>query len=101
MRRIRRAFENELGCPVIVPEYNKVMGAFGAAVLAAVIRRAQKEEARPALHSAGLTLLLRASAPARFSARTAPNHCEVTETMSDGGRMGCLDDRCGKYQNAV
>ena len=33
---------------------------------------AKKEKARPALHSAGLTLLLRASAPARFSARTAP-----------------------------
>ena len=69
---IRRAFENELGCPVIVPEYNKVMGAFGAAVLAAESVERKKEKARPALHSAGLTLLLRASAPARFSARTAP-----------------------------
>ncbi len=31
---IRKAFENALGCQVTVPRYNKVMGAFGAAVLA-------------------------------------------------------------------
>ena len=31
---IRRAFEETLGAPVIVPEYHKVMGAFGAAILA-------------------------------------------------------------------
>lgn len=72
MRRFRRAFEKNWG-PVIVPEYNKVMGALRSCGPRCGIRRsAKKEKARPALHSAGLTLLLRASAPARFSARTAP-----------------------------
>jgi hypothetical protein len=32
---MRRAFEKTLGHPVIVPRYNMVMGALGAALLAA------------------------------------------------------------------
>ena len=98
---IRRAFENELGCPVIVPEYNKVMGAFGAAVLAAESVERKKRKGAAGTAFRGFDAPFESIRTRTFQCADCANHCEVTEIMSDGGRMGCLYDRCGKYQNAV
>lgn len=167
---IRRAFEEAIGCEVIVPKYNKVMGAFGAAVLASeavgrnrrhdsgmrhgggeyrcgsAVRsdaddmareRGGKSEggingsrgrdgapnsrasrghgsaysgyggAAAAKKGAGGTKFRGFDAPFEsmhtrtFRCSDCANHCEVTEILSDDGRMGCLYDRCGKYQNIM
>lgn len=115
---IRRAFEEAIGCEVIVPEYNKVMGAFGAAVLAVeAVKKNGGIRARSGAANAGAASGAKKGAVGtKFRGFDAPfesmhtrtfrcsdcaNHCEVTEILSDSSRMGCLNDRCGKYQNAV
>lgn len=191
---IRRAFEEAIGCEVIVPKYNKVMGAFGAAILASEAvgrdrrhdggirhgggvygcgsaagsdaddmvygcggrekdglngsrgREAKKDVngscgstaesgincgrgrdgapngrasrgrgsacsehrgAAAAKKGAGGTKFRGFDAPFEsmhtrtFRCSDCANHCEVTEILSDDGPMGCLYDRCGKYQNAM
>lgn len=132
-RTIKKAFEDALGCEVVVPEYNKVMGAFGAAVLAleAVKRKAEARE-RPGMKHPGMpggrkpegtdrqeasgVSGQRKTVGTRFRGFDTPfgsmrthtfccsdcsNHCEITEILSGSERLGCLNDRCGKYQNNI
>ncbi len=93
---IRRAFEDALGCSVVVPRYNKVMGAFGAAVLAA-----------EAVSGLGHTAFRGFEAPfdsvrtRTFQCADCSNRCEVTQLLSGADVLGCLNDRCGKYQNMM
>ncbi len=94
---IRRAFEEELGCEVTVPEYNKVMGAYGAAILAREYIR--KNTACTKFRGFGASY---SDMKARtFRCTDCNNNCEVTEIYGDSGKMGCLYDRCGKYQNRL
>ena len=95
---IRKAFENALGCQVTVPRYNKVMGAFGAAVLASEFMADRKTAGTDfrGFHSPFEEMKTRI-----FCCSGCVNHCEVTEILSGSERMGCLNDRCGKYQNNI
>lgn len=91
---IRWAFEEELGYPVYVPVYHKVMGAFGAAILA-------KEKIE---QTGGITAFrgfktgeenIKAD---RFTCQDCENRCEVTILWSGDMKIGSFSDRCGKYQ---
>ncbi|AGA69804.1 CoA-substrate-specific enzyme activase, putative [Desulfitobacterium dichloroeliminans LMG P-21439] len=91
---IRKAFEEELGQEVTVPEHFSVMGALGAAYLAQERFLAKK----------GLTTNFRGlkMAESNFKARSfdckgCSNHCEVVEIRQEDKILTRWGDRCGKW----
>lgn len=91
---IRRAFEETLGTPVIVPEYHKVMGAFGAAILAKEkVEQIGCDTAFRGFRTGDEKIESRS-----FHCKDCDNRCQVTVLYSEGGQLGCFSDRCGKYQ---
>ncbi|MDO4552871.1 MAG: acyl-CoA dehydratase activase [Bacillota bacterium] len=89
---IRRAFEEELGCRVLVPEHHKVMGALGAALLA-------KEKAPEKTLFRGFGDKDRSVRLDSFRCRDCENHCQVSRVWYDGRPRGFFADRCGKYSS--
>ena len=126
---ILRALEEALGCEVVVPEYHKVMGAFGSAVLAQEYMENTAGEAQangkiPFRIKPGNFRMAPADICSANGARCAKktrfkgfevghdeittetfecgdcsNHCEVVVLRSGGRQIGCFSDRCGKYQS--
>lgn len=92
---IRRAFEEELGCIVYVPEYHKVMGAFGSAILAK--ERMDQTQAKTSFR--GFRTGEESITTNHFYCQDCDNRCEVTILLSGEKQLGCFSDRCGKYQN--
>lgn len=91
---IKKAFEEELGCEVMVPEYHKVMGAFGSAILAMERAGQKTEKTRFRGFDAGREPV----ETRRFQCDDCDNNCQVMILSSGGTRLGCFSDRCGKYQ---
>jgi predicted CoA-substrate-specific enzyme activase len=91
---IRHALEDALGFEVFVPEHHKVMGAFGAALLAREIIKAGNDKTRFKGFEAGLEDIRTES----FECGDCGNHCEVVILRSGKKQIGCFSDRCGKYQ---
>lgn len=91
---IRKAFEDELGQPVIVPEYYGVMGALGAAYIAQekVAVRAEIRTQFRGLHLAETQFQAKS-----FECSGCANHCEVVEITQDGISLARWGDRCGKW----
>ncbi len=92
---IRRAFEEALRCEIMVPEYHKVMGAYGCAVIAQEFMEEQKNKTRFKGFEAGNDEI-RTEA---FECTDCSNHCEVVILKSGDRQIGCFSDRCGKYQS--
>jgi predicted CoA-substrate-specific enzyme activase len=91
---IKAAFEKALGLEVIVPEYYHVMGAIGAAILA---RLSMREERESAFRGFALSEL-------QFEAHTftcdgCPNICEVVNLSLDGVLLARWGGRCGKWED--
>lgn len=91
---IRRALEESLGCEILVPEYHKVMGAYGAAVLAREFIGEGNQKTRFKGFEAGYDDIRTET----FECADCSNHCEVVILRSGGKQIGCFSDRCGKYQ---
>lgn len=91
---ICKAFEEELGQPVIVPEYYGVMGALGAAYLA---------QEKAAMRSEKLTLFRGLQlAETQFQANSfecsgCANRCEIVEIKQEAETLARWGDRCGKW----
>ncbi len=87
------AFEEELGCEVFVPEYNKVMGAIGSALLA---KEDMQHEPRPTsfrgfgLHSMDYNT-------DNFECEDCPNRCEILEIYIDGDLAARWGGRCDRW----
>jgi predicted CoA-substrate-specific enzyme activase len=92
-RGIRKAMEAELDTPVIVPEYFDVMGAIGAARLAA-----RAKPVRKALRS--FELLKGSFSTRAFECDGCGNACEVIELLLDGRAGACWGDLCEKHRQA-
>lgn len=91
---VRRAFEQTLGLEVTVPEHYLVMGAVGAAILAA-----EQTEGRGTKFAGFKT------ADVHFQTRVfecdgCANHCEVIETLRQDRVIDRYGDRCGKWSRA-
>jgi predicted CoA-substrate-specific enzyme activase len=91
---IKAAFEKALDLEVIVPEYYHVMGAIGAAILA---RLSMREERESAFRGFALSEL-------QFEAQTftcdgCPNICEVVNLSLDGALLARWGGRCGKWED--
>lgn len=90
-RGIRRAFNEALDTEVIIPKHNMVMGAYGAALLAA---RANPVKSR----FRGYALCDRAITTRCFRCQDCPNQCEVIEIMDHDLPLGRSGGRCRKWE---
>jgi predicted CoA-substrate-specific enzyme activase len=89
---MRKAFEDALQKEVVVPDYNTVMGAFGAALLV-------KESAPEKTKFLGFEVSDKDIQCTSFQCDGCPNHCEVIEAKIEGKTMARWGDRCGKWSN--
>ena len=94
---IKAALEQALSCEIFVPEYHKVMGAFGAAVMVreSMIRKKRKTSFKG--FEAGREQITTEC----FVCPDCSNQCEVVILRSDNKQIGCFSDRCGKYQTGT
>ncbi|MBU4480722.1 2-hydroxyglutaryl-CoA dehydratase [Patescibacteria group bacterium] len=89
---MRKAFEKALEQKIIVPSYNTVMGALGAAILI-------KEMAPLKTKFRGFEISKKDIKCASFQCRGCPNQCEVIEAKIDGKIVARWGDRCAKWSN--
>ena len=91
---IKRAFEKELGCKVIIHEYYLTMGAIGAAMLAREYIQAENIQTE----FRGFKVSDMKFTPKAFNCEDCPNQCEVTYVERDTGEIiARWGDRCGKW----
>lgn len=95
---IRKAFEEELGQPVIVPEHFGVMGALGAAYLA---QEKMERHAQTHTRFRGLHLAETQFQASSFECSGCANRCEVVEISQNGDSLARWGDRCGKWSVVV
>ncbi len=89
---MRWAFREALGQEVIVPKYNTVMGAFGAALLV-------KEMNPQRTKFRGFEVADQNIECSSFRCSGCPNQCEVIEAKINGKIVARWGDRCGKWSN--
>lgn len=89
------AFEKELGCKITVPQYHKVMGAFGAAILAKQYIKSENKKTDFVGFEAGKYNVTTDA----FECSDCSNQCEVILLKSGENQIGAFSDRCGKYQS--
>ncbi|MDI6602592.1 MAG: BadF/BadG/BcrA/BcrD ATPase family protein [Patescibacteria group bacterium] len=87
---MRKAFEEALGQKIIVPKYNTVMGAFGAALLV-------KENLPQKTKFLGFEISDKDIKCTSFRCQGCPNHCEVIEARIEKKVIARWGDRCGKW----
>jgi hypothetical protein len=88
---IRRAFKEELGYDVIIPEHNMVMGALGAALLAldaGIIYTKFR----------GMNVSEHSIKTSSFVCTDCPNNCEIIRILDSDEVIGFTGGRCGKWQ---
>ncbi len=95
---IIEAFERHLGCKVIVPKYNVLMGALGMAILVRdyYIEHEHETEFR------GLKVAEIEFTTSAFNCGDCPNNCEIVQVkMPDYGNeiIARWGSRCGKWDN--
>lgn len=90
---IVRAFEEELGCPVIRPEHYQVMGAYGAALLAKDVMEGEASRVRP------LEVILKSDlCPRSFQCCECGNNCEIIQFREQGQSIGQIGGRCDRWK---
>jgi predicted CoA-substrate-specific enzyme activase len=92
---MKAAFEKELVTQVIVPEHYDVMGALGAALVAA------EEKSRKDGQSTfrGFKALNRDYATRTFECKGCPNLCEIVNITMDHETIARWGSRCGKWDS--
>lgn len=88
---IRRAFQEILGKNIIIPRYNMVMGAFGAALIAA------EAELKETLFR-GYDVSEREIVTQSFECGDCPNQCEIIEIFDCGALICRSGGRCRKWE---
>lgn len=87
-----RAFEEELGQPIHVPEHHDVMGAWGAALLA---KSAMKDSPS---RFVGFSSVSPDCRTASIQCGDCPNCCEVVEIYRGDNLLARWGGRCGKWE---
>ncbi|SEF56673.1 CoA-substrate-specific enzyme activase, putative [Caloramator fervidus] len=91
---MKKAFEEALGMEVIVPKHYNMMGAIGAAILAA--ERKEKRTNFKGFEVADINY-----ATASFECKGCSNLCEVAVIKCEEKVIGYFGDRCGRYSGKV
>jgi len=91
---IRRAFKEILKKDLIIPRYNMVMGAYGAALIAlnADIKKSCFR---------GYEICRRKIITKSFYCEDCPNHCEVVELVDSNEIIGRSGGRCQKWEGTT
>ena len=88
---IQRAFEEALNTKIIIPKYHMVMGAYGAALLAAGNNIGQTRFR--GFDIANNNIITRA-----FSCEDCSNQCEIIRVSCESVTLGTSGGRCGKWE---
>lgn len=91
---MRRAFEEALGVPMMVPDEHKLMGAIGAAILAKEACAGGSSTFR------GFEVSQQQFASGGFDCPGCGNNCEITEVICDGSVVARWGGRCGRWSRA-
>lgn len=92
---IKKAFEEEIGAEVAIPEHNTVMGAVGAAIIARESAAKNKSRFR------GFDADFGEVHTEEFTCSGCGNSCQVIRLMEGETQLGCFQDRCGRYQSGA
>jgi predicted CoA-substrate-specific enzyme activase len=95
---IKKAFEIELGMEIYTPRNYDVMGAIGAAILAA---RQVKQRQAGKTNFCGFKAVLRDYDVNSLECSGCPNACEVIQIHADGLLLARWGDKCGKWSSGV
>lgn len=90
---MRKALEEELDCPVVVPVAFDVMGALGAALLA----KAYAEDTGLPTSFRGLAVTFADYAIDSFECGDCANRCEIINIHMDGVLIARWGSRCGRW----
>lgn len=88
---ICRAFRELLQCDIIIPPYNMVMGAYGAAIIASK-SCIEKTKFR------GKKIFTNPITTKGFKCCDCPNYCEIIEVFENNEVIGRTGGRCGKWE---
>ena len=91
---MKKAFENELGFEIFVPEHFSMMGAIGAALIAK-----DKVKKTGETNFRGLQLADSSIVSRSFECEGCPNKCEVVKIYENNYIIGYFGDRCTKWSN--
>lgn len=91
---MKKAFENELGFEIFVPEHYNMMGAIGAAIIA---KEKVKKSGKTTFK--GFKLADNNIASRSFECEGCPNKCEVVKIYENNNIIGYFGDRCTKWSN--
>ena len=92
---LNAAFEDALGMEVSIPKEHKIMGAYGAALLASELRTKQGT-AFKGFGRGNLDVEIRENPCA-----DCPNQCSVISLYHGDKQIGAFQDRCGKHQKSI
>ncbi|WP_422443837.1 acyl-CoA dehydratase activase [Thermoanaerobacterium sp. DL9XJH110] len=95
---IKKAFENELGMEITVPKNYDVMGAVGAAILAA---RHMAQQENKKTNFMGFDVAFRNYHVGSFECKGCPNLCEVVQIFSDNRLLARWGDKCGRWSSSL
>lgn len=91
---IRRAFEEALGYELIIPRYNMVMGAYGAALIAS-------RNGMEATRFRGFDICERVIETRGFQCEDCPNRCEIVKIVEGETVIGRTGGRCRKWEESA
>lgn len=92
---IKKAFEDELGLPIYVPENYDVMGAIGVAIMVSELVENKKSKFKG--FEVGKSHFVSTS----FECNGCANQCEVVNIKDNLKTVGCFGDKCGKWNVCV
>jgi predicted CoA-substrate-specific enzyme activase len=95
-RGMKQAFEEALGCEIIIPPHFSVMGAVGAALLAREEMMNKKATSFRGFEVADFVYV-----PRSFECSGCSNRCEVIEIRMNGEVVARWGDRCGKWSSGT
>lgn len=94
---IKKAFEEEVGEEVIVPQHYGVMGAIGIAMLA----KDYIERTNMPTKFKGFKVSEERFETTSFICKGCPNECEIIKIQAEGRTIAMTGDKCGKWSNSI
>jgi len=94
---IKAAFEEEIGCEVVVPEHYDVMGAIGISMLA----KEEIEKSGSTTNFRGFNITKDNFVTSSFNCEGCANECEVIKVKANSETIAMTGDRCGKWSESI
>ena len=100
---IIRAFREELGTEIIIPDHHEVMGAIGAALLVQEEMALQQAATIPTGATAfkGFEQSEAAYQTSSFECKSCPNLCEIAQLSLDGKALARWGGRCDMWERVT